>query len=54
MLQDTPVTPYTRLPVSTNLAIKKTDYEIATCRNLRQLAIFYDILLYSTKPTEFC
>ena len=29
MSRDTPVTPYTRPPVSTDSAIKKTDHEIA-------------------------
>jgi hypothetical protein len=53
VLRDTPVTPYTRPPVSTDLVIKKTDYKTATCRNLRQLAIFYRILLYSAKSTKF-
>ena len=54
VLRDTPVTPYTRPPISTDLAIKKTNYEIVTCRNLRQLTIFHDILLYSAKSTKFC
>ena len=50
VLQDTPIIPYTRLPVSTDLAIKKTDYEIAAIYgNLPFSTIFHHILLNSAK-----
>ena len=42
-----------KITVSTDSAIKKTNYKTATCRNLRQLAIFHDILPYSAKSTKF-
>ena len=41
MLQDTPVTPYTRLPVSTDLAIRDRSRD---CRNLRQSIAICHIL----------
>ena len=50
LLRDTPVTPYIRLPVSTNSAIKKTNYEItAIYGNLPFSTIFHHIPLNSTK-----
>ena len=50
MSQDTPVTSYTRPPISTDLAIKKTDYEIAAIYgNLPFSTIFRHIPPNSTK-----
>ena len=50
VLRDTPVTPYTRLPISTDLVIKKTDYKIAAIYgNLPFSTKFRHILLNSTK-----
>ena len=50
MSQNTPVTSYTRPPISTDLAIKKTDYEIAAIYgNLPFSTIFHYILPISTK-----
>ena len=49
-----PVTPYIRLPVSTNLVIKKTDHKIAVIYgNLPFSTIFRYIPLNSTKSTKF-
>ena len=41
--RDTPVTSYTRPPVSTDSAIKKTDYETATCHFPPDSAIFCQV-----------
>ena len=50
MSRDTPVTPYTRPPVSTDLAIKKTNHEIAAIYgNLPFSTIFHRIPLNSAK-----
>ena len=55
MSRDTPITPYTRPPIATDLAIKKTDYEIAAIYgNLPFSTIFRHIPLNSTKSTKFC
>jgi len=56
MLRDTPVTPYTRLPISTNLTIRRPTTRrqfAAIYGNLPLFTAIYRILLYSTKPTEF-
>ena len=45
MLRDTPITPYTYLPVSTNSAIRD---RLRDCRNLRQsTAICYILLCFA-------
>jgi hypothetical protein len=44
MSQDTPVTPYTRLPVFTDSAIRDRLWD---CRNLQQSTAIYSNLLYS-------
>ena len=45
------MTPYTRPPVFTDLAIKDRSRD---CRNLRQSTAICHILPNSAKPTEFC
>ena len=44
MLRDTPITPYTRPPVSTDLAIRD---RLRDCRNLRQFTEICYTLPYS-------
>ena len=61
MLRDTPVTPYTRLPVSTDLPTRN---QLRDCHNLRQSMAICHFLLYSAvfchiplgllNSTKFC
>jgi hypothetical protein len=44
MLRDTPITPYTRLPISTNLVTRDQPQD---CRNLRQSTAICRFPLYS-------
>ena len=48
LLQDTPVTPYTRPPVSADLTTRD---RLRDCRNVRQFAVFHHIPPHSAK---FC
>ena len=48
MSRDTPVTPYTRPPISTD---STTRDRLRDCRNVRQFAVFHHIPPHSTK---FC
>ena len=51
LLRDTPVTPYTRLPVSTDLAIRD---RLRDCRNLRQSTAICHILPSLPNSAKFC